>query len=403
MVLVDRAPGAALDTAQLPGWWFGELKRRLTQQTLADWLGQYMQLGNLGKLHLLAERQRRDSAALLVAAGGGRSGAPRELVLHYTRGERLLRAWWLPYDPFLPTLGRLAMQPLASLEWQPAPAPAMLEAPTLVEQLVYNPGQRATLRVITAKQAQPLTLKLLRPDAFARSLYQQTLLRLGGLAEQVCMPQLVAAAPDDNALLYQYLPGTSLDTLQATLDGALEHQLARLAAGIHTCAAGGLPAWQPLAEIARARWLLADRAACAPALAPAVGELFDRIAGALDPYQRPYAQLIHGDLSAKNVLRQSGRLAVIDWDSCALGPPEKDLASLLARAAWRKQGGNRLLGAYEQLVGQPLDRTLLNLLVLNQRLLKLCRRLLSGATDQAGALAPLESIAGQLQHNPWME
>ncbi|MBK9943774.1 MAG: aminoglycoside phosphotransferase family protein [Kouleothrix sp.] len=384
---------------------FDTIRMLLEQGDLPALLGAAPGAGSLRGLRLIQQKHRRDSAALLIAAElAGRRGEieTHELVLRYTRAARTADAWCLPHDPELPGLARLGTHPgaCATLAWD-ADWPGAGSRLTL-QRLLYNPGQRATFELTTASPARRYILKLLRADAFASSRARQLLLQHSGLGTQITLPRLIAGAPRDGALLYEFLPGQTIAQLDAyhnrPADPPLCDAIARTLVAIHASAPAGLPCWDGPGECARTRSMIADIPAhCADTALAALAQIEARlqpIAG------RPHTGLIHTDFSARNVLYHRARpdtspaLAVIDWDSAALGPPEKDLASWLSPAG-RQADGPALFAAYARHGGTPIDQSLVDLFVQHQRLLKACRRLLSGRYSPAKTNAIVQAITGQ--------
>ncbi len=67
----------------------------------------------------------------------------------------------------------------------------------------------------------------------------------------------------------------------------------------------------------------------------------------------------HGEPHAGNVLVSAGRSLLIDWDTVATAPPERDL--WLAAGGWSGAYDEALLQSYERISGRELDRDLLDL------------------------------------------
>lgn len=80
--------------------------------------------------------------------------------------------------------------------------------------------------------------------------------------------------------------------------------------------------------------------------------LADRLAAAAQRAGGPYV-VTHGEPHAANVMRTREGLQLLDWDTVAIAPPERDL--------WMLAGdGADAAGAYEGAAGRPLDRTALD-------------------------------------------
>jgi spectinomycin phosphotransferase len=103
----------------------------------------------------------------------------------------------------------------------------------------------------------------------------------------------------------------------------------------------------PFAEAARG--LLAARAPDLARLAAG----FSRLAGATSR-ARADVVITHGEPHPANLMLAGGQLMLIDWDTAALAPPERDV-SLIATAA------NEGTGRYQELTGRELDPAVLSL------------------------------------------
>lgn len=67
----------------------------------------------------------------------------------------------------------------------------------------------------------------------------------------------------------------------------------------------------------------------------------------------------HGEPHSGNVLVSDGRCLLIDWDTVATAPPERDL--WLAAGGWSGAYDEDLLQSYQRISGRDLDRDLLDL------------------------------------------
>jgi aminoglycoside phosphotransferase (APT) family kinase protein len=177
-------------------------------------------------------------------------------------------------------------------------------------------------------------------------------------------------------------------------------QVAAILAGVHGLDLEGLPAWTPARDLAKLDRLLALLAAiddgAAATLRRAATPLAERMRDA-----RPRIVTIHRDFTRRHVLLVPGgtgaaRVGILDWDSISTGPPEKDLATLVAGIG---DAGPELLDRYESATRGRLDRDLVAALVGLQRLTRACRRLLAGerppawAAEAAAALSARSPVA----------
>jgi spectinomycin phosphotransferase len=100
-----------------------------------------------------------------------------------------------------------------------------------------------------------------------------------------------------------------------------------------------------------ARQLLQSRAADIARLTAG----FDRLVAATAA-AREATVITHGEPHPGNVMSVNGRLMLIDWDTVALAPPERDVC-LIAAA----DDGDGVVGRYQQATGRELDPAILTL------------------------------------------
>jgi len=80
---------------------------------------------------------------------------------------------------------------------------------------------------------------------------------------------------------------------------------------------------------------------------------FDRLAGITAP-ARADRVITHGEPHPANLMSVDGRLVLIDWDTAALAPPERDV-SLIATTS------NEGIDRYQQATGRELDPAVITL------------------------------------------
>jgi len=140
--------------------------------------------------------------------------------------------------------------------------------------------------------------------------------------------------------------------------------------------------------------LLMTNAANLAELAAGFDRLVDSTATA-----RAHPVITHGEPHHANVMSVDGRLVLIDWDTVAMAPPERDV-SLIATS--RNEGIDR----YEQTVGRALDRRVITLYRLRWYLDDIAGaiRLFSKRHgDTADTLRSLDALAPDLEQLPeWL-
>ncbi len=375
-------------------------------------------IGELRSVELAHEKHRRDSSALILRLGfaGGAQPAARELILYYPRAkdratESDAHIWWYPDDPSLPALARVAGDPqsLFAGRWETLRADIALHgADMTVQRLTYQPGHRASFLLAAPRAGIRRFLKIVHRDTFDACVARSACLERSGLRDRILSPRLLGYSSRHCALLYEYLPGAGLDTLDRSspLGHRLVSEAVRVLAEIHRLSPSGLPHWDPQAECARSRPLVDDLDRRYPQAN--IGRVFERLAATLGQRAGRSMRLIHNDFSAKNILYRPdvfnaaspGPLAIIDWDSAVLGSPERDMASLLSGLAPRTGTAGDWIDLYQRRVGRPLDRDLVNAFVQYQRLLKVCRRALKVGMLDEPARDAVHGIEAKLDHNP---
>jgi len=316
--------------------------------------------------HNLREKHSGGASSLVV-----RCSPNGEVVLHYPPSGAS-RVWRYPEDPDLPHLAHVD-ELLGRRGWDPE-LPPDVAAGAVGQRLMYNPARRAAFLVHPTRGAAPLVLKLLSAAEAPASIDALRAIAASGLAGSVPMPRLVAAAPAAGAVLLEYLPGEPVTHWTAdVLD-----EVAGILAAVHALRLDGLPVWSAQRDVAKLERILAllasADAGAADALRPVARTLTSRLAAT--PAQ---TTTIHRDFTRRHILlmpdARTPRVGVLDWDDISTGPPEKDLATLVAGIG---DAGPELIDRYERRSGRSLDRELVAALVHVQRLTRHCRRLLAG-------------------------
>jgi aminoglycoside/choline kinase family phosphotransferase len=181
------------------------------------------------------------------------------------------------------------------------------------------------------------------------------------------------------------------------------------------------PTWCD-AELASSSWLASDPAVTTelltPFLAVAADAFAERFGAELDPTEAavlaasrellaPWTldrgdrfAVIHGDYRLDNLLFPDGdpaRVAAVDWQTTALGPPARDLAYFLStclEVSDRRRHERRLVAAYHRALGDhdvtgySLDQCIADyrLGMLHGPLIILLGRLTAGVTDRGDAM-----------------
>jgi aminoglycoside phosphotransferase (APT) family kinase protein len=263
----------------------------------------------------------------------------------------------------------------------------------IAHPLLYNPAQRASFMLTTPHGHKRLVLKLVCADTFEACVAKHTAIMRSPLPDQLSLPRLIIYALQEQAVFLEYLQGIRLDQLAASQRMAIlpwlcEAMVEALSA-IHQATLPAFPQWSAADEIGKTHLLVTFLGQHDPQAADVIEPVFERLAARLLQHDYRSTTLIHNDFSAKNLLYRPAeasaarRLAILDWDSAVLGPPEKDVATLLSGPLRRQIDQAELLQLYQRKTGRALDHQLVTTLVQYQRLVKLCRRVAAGDHTEA--------------------
>lgn len=204
--------------------------------------------------------------------------------------------------------------------------------PASVTVLRYKPRRRWVARLgpgYGGGGERPAVARVYRPAAAAR--HERTYRCLAGLP--VSSPAVLGADPAAGFLLLEWVDGV-LATERPPAPGELAAALARLHA------AAPPDRWRRADVAAEAAVGAATVAQLVPGLAGRAGSLARQALAGLDPGADP-AGLVHGDLSAEQVVCARTGLRLIDLDRVRVDDPVADLAGWVAAevARWVAGGG----------------------------------------------------------------
>jgi streptomycin 6-kinase len=185
-----------------------------------------------------------------------------------------------------------------------------------VAQLVAPGGARALLKAGTSK-------------GHTRSKRNATAFRSKGALR---VARLLGADDEHHLLAFEWLPGAALFDLISSpqLDGDAVAASAAALADLHAQSPTGLPRWKREAERDDLQSVAAEIGYLCPWFARQAGELAARLAARLADAPEMSAPL-HGDFSARHVLVDEGKAAIIDLDWACRGDPADDLGGILAQ------------------------------------------------------------------------
>ncbi|MCV3273339.1 aminoglycoside phosphotransferase family protein [Roseobacter sinensis] len=195
----------------------------------------------------------------------------------------------------------------------------------------YKPNRRLVAQVTDGVSGPKALLKIQRPGAFDAAK------RGAEIARQFGGPEVLAVEPRRGAITTEWLPGVSL----CPVNGEADHALFRLA-GARIAQHHRSPCDPPIlsraSEVEALRRVVSDVSTLLPDHADRLAEIGAR-AKAVLLRQGAQTGLIHGDLSADQVIAENGELSIIDWDRTATGDQGRDLGCFLARLDMQRLGG----------------------------------------------------------------
>lgn len=400
---------------------FEEMKRALAQgELLYSLQGFFQESGEtLAGIALAEERYDEEFAFLVLLlefkGPGGRIVCPREWVFQYLLDDDLfgagpIRFWPYPDDPELPVLTRLHSSPgfFQEAAWEGCAGEIFpADGDFCIQRLLYNPGRRATFLVVSERTGKKFILKAVRMKEWRASLEKLEWMDRAGLHKTILFPKIVASSSRDHLFLYDYLPGVRIDRLgperREELKTGIFEEVAALLTDLHRTSLPGLPRWSPHREIGALSALTDLLEIRAPGIAAVVQPMVEAIADDLIQRNQTDTRPIHHSFSAKHLLYYPDRggdrqLAVLDWDSAALGPREKDLASFLAGFSEGEGEALFFIEQYRRKGGSELDLKLIHRFIQAKRLIKICRKVLRGdfsAERNAKALRELDRLANE--------
>ena len=321
----------------------------------------------LDTLLLRRADQQRDRVTAVFG-----DGIDQFAIVRRRNDEPALESWWLPHDPHLPALSRLA-EVIGGLLGRAA----VRVADPHLQLVTYKPGQRAVFTV-NGDDGQPLwLLKVLTPDRATVVTSRAKALTNLGVDAAVRAPLLVTDDVDLGAALFSFIPGSALKMLPAPrLTAALRDSVIAAAGRVHQHTAPTLPHWDVDGYVGRIGQALADASDVLGHSFSAM-RAFDELTARLCA-NAASGRLIHADLTLRNiVVDDDASVGFIDWDDACIGPLERDLATLAAAFGGRAAIAD-VVSIYRTASDAPVDARMIGLYVDSQRLLKLCRRVVAG-------------------------
>lgn len=227
--------------------------------------------------------------------------------------------WRYPNDPFLPGLAAGAdpervRRLLASLG---APADEVR-----LRRRAYRPARRAVIEAITPRAR--IFLKIVRPRNVASLQEKHT-----AMSDHVPVPHSYGWSEELGLIALQAMPGKTLRKAIETGTRRLPawQQLVALLASLHEPSGDPARVSGPAAQVSR-------HAALLTAVAPALAERINGVAGAVQAVTAGPAAPVHGDFhSSQVIVKGTEVVGLLDVDTAGTGQRADDLAGVLGHLA----------------------------------------------------------------------
>jgi Ser/Thr protein kinase RdoA (MazF antagonist) len=275
-------------------------------------------------------------------------------------------AWLLPNEPHLDSLlfcfdQGLFTQFLADHRLIPAMPGRPLRLPQLMR---YVPMHRALFRHVPKCPAEPtLYLKVFEPGKDGKAARNLAMLTeaaaRGGLGFQP--PRLLVYSPRLRAVAMSEVRGTRLTELLSTATPSVFSAVGRALAGLHASDLKPSDTWTAQWEIKALYRAMDGVKKALPAVTPALSLLLKQIVALQERLQFIERTPIHANLFGDQILCDSDRIGIVDWDDLAWGDPLYDVGRLIAHLIFvvhrTKTPPARLVGLIDVLLNAYVTET----------------------------------------------
>ncbi len=186
---------------------------------------------------------------------------------------------------------------------------------------------------IPHSEAEPLYFKIYAPgqdEKPANHLTRLTRAADGGMLN-FRVPRILAHSPAKRTVVMEGLPGVCLtERMKTAEDPAVFALVGGALAGFHRSGIRASDLWVPEKELSSLHTAMSEVRVALPPLASRLDEVLGRIAHRKQSLVFNERSVIHGNLFGDQILIDSDRVGIVDWDDLSEGDPLYDLGRLVA-------------------------------------------------------------------------
>lgn len=234
-------------------------------------------------------------------------------------------------------------------------APSSIPLPQLIR---YVPRKRALFRYRPGQSGAAVYIKIYGSGEDGHAARNLTLLAETAAQRELkfCTPRLLVHDSGRRAVVMTEVAGLQLTEEIHAVESlsAVGHALASL----HNSRVQASKSWSPEAEITALARAMADVKTAVPAVTDRIDGLLERIQDHRLTFNEDGP--MHGNLFGDQILVDSGRVGIVDWDDLATGDPLYDVGRLIAHLIYisrraETRGVNVLLNAYAGATNRTVD------------------------------------------------
>lgn len=276
--------------------------------------------------------------------------------------------WSLPNEPKLGTI-QFCFDPTQFAHFLTEHDLGTADSTTYLPQLVrYVPRHRALFRVAPTGSRPALYLKVYKQGQDSNAAANLRMLTeaaaLGNLGFSA--PRLVTYSPQLRTVAMTEVAGMRLTELLPATTPELFAEVGRALAAFHGSDLNPAEVWTAEQEVRALTLAMADVKAAQPILMSAMEQVLERITILKDSLDFCKTTPIHANLFGDQILCDSQRIGIVDWDDLAWGDPLFDVGRLIAHMIYAARASrlwpaylvgliSALLNGYARNARQPVD------------------------------------------------